>query len=235
MTESTAQVRLLKLAAAQRQLNAAIRMSLMAEDALATTTVAAAAYQILKDLKEKRGGDVLGDQYFDAYVGTARAIAKGEVPSEQMEEMRRDPEFWKLMTYLIEFVHSAGADRPLRELRNRLSIDFSAQHQREHWRAFNRAPNFLKHADHDSNEALVESEANPENFIRPAIMVYLDLMNDLTPEMRVWSVLQYIAHNVDHNPTDELEKEVVRSLKAIPASARGDAALEIISILKRRE
>jgi hypothetical protein len=55
MSETTATVHLTKLAAAQRQLNAAIRMLLRNEDELAVHTVAAAAFRILRDIKKKHG------------------------------------------------------------------------------------------------------------------------------------------------------------------------------------
>ena len=55
-----------KLAAAQRQLCAAIRMFFDGEDELAVHTVASAAYGILRDLKAERGRDEAADNYLNA-------------------------------------------------------------------------------------------------------------------------------------------------------------------------
>lgn len=61
----TATVHVTKLAAAQRQLRAAVRMFFAGEDELAIHTVASAAYR-LSDLKADRGRDEVGDYYLTA-------------------------------------------------------------------------------------------------------------------------------------------------------------------------
>jgi hypothetical protein len=121
----------------------------------------------------------------------------------------------------------------MRELQNLVTIKFSHQHAQEHWRAFNRAPNFLKHADRDWNTSLVESDANPEHVIRYAIVIYLDLMGYMTPEMQVWFVLQCVAQDTEFKPEEEPYRGMAQVLKAAPANARGAAALELISNVKR--
>ncbi len=54
---AAAELHVSKLAAAQRQLDAAIRMYFGEEDELAIHTVVSAAYSIISDLKSKRGRD----------------------------------------------------------------------------------------------------------------------------------------------------------------------------------
>lgn len=60
-TASSATLHLTKLAAAQRQLNAAIRMVLLDIDEVAVHTVVAAAFRILRDVKQTRGRSELSD------------------------------------------------------------------------------------------------------------------------------------------------------------------------------
>jgi hypothetical protein len=62
VSSAKAQIYLRKEAAAQRQLDAAIRMTLEGEDELAIHTVAAAAYGILRDLKKHHGRRELADR-----------------------------------------------------------------------------------------------------------------------------------------------------------------------------
>jgi hypothetical protein len=64
---SSAAVHVLKVAAAQRQLDAAIRMTFANEDPLAVHTVAAAAGRVLRDLAKKRGHKVLAEQWRDNF------------------------------------------------------------------------------------------------------------------------------------------------------------------------
>ena len=62
-----------KLAAAQRQLCAAIRMFFAGEDELAVHTVASAAYRVLSDLKAERGRDEAADHYLNMVFFAVRA------------------------------------------------------------------------------------------------------------------------------------------------------------------
>ena len=73
MSTSTDVEELTKLDAARRQLDAAIRMFLASEDEVAIHTLGAAAYRVLRDLKEERGRSELTD----LVSGAAFNIAKG--------------------------------------------------------------------------------------------------------------------------------------------------------------
>lgn len=81
MTELSARLHVTKLAAAQRQLRAAIRMFFAGEDELAIHTVASAAYRILTDLKSERGRDEVGDYYLTAIFYCVRSYRRGALPS----------------------------------------------------------------------------------------------------------------------------------------------------------
>lgn len=109
MTDQRGVLRILKLAAAQRQLDAAIRMTFADEDVLAATTVAAAAYRLLRDIKRKRGHRVLSDEWRDAIVGTARALVRGEIPDGEVKSIR-ESDFWPVISELAKRIEAEGAE-----------------------------------------------------------------------------------------------------------------------------
>ena len=78
-----------KLAAAERQLRAAIRMYFAGEDELAIHTVASAAYRVLADLKTERGMDEAANFYLTSIFYVVRDYRRGTLP----ELLTSDPEF----------------------------------------------------------------------------------------------------------------------------------------------
>ena len=78
---SSGKIHVTKLAAAQRQLRAAIRMFFSGEDELAIHTVASAAYRVLSDLKMERGRDEVGDYYLTKIFYAVRDFRRGTLPS----------------------------------------------------------------------------------------------------------------------------------------------------------
>ena len=69
-----------KLAAAERQVKAAIRMFFAREDSLAVHTVAAAGYQLLADLKAKRGKSEAADTHLTSIFYAVRSFRRGTLP-----------------------------------------------------------------------------------------------------------------------------------------------------------
>jgi hypothetical protein len=142
MSDPSGTVRILKLAAAQRQLDSAIRMFFGDEDALAITTVAAAAYRILRDVAEKRGQRVMVDDWRDNMLGVARAFVNNELPEETVSQFKSDPQLWPVVAILAEKIREIGSDRTIEELRPIVTVDASAQTERQHgvpsirWRIF---------------------------------------------------------------------------------------------------
>lgn len=72
MTE--ARIHVTKLAAAQRQLRAAIRMFFSGEDELAVHTVVSASYRIIADLKCARGQDEVANYYLTQFSTSSKII-----------------------------------------------------------------------------------------------------------------------------------------------------------------
>ena len=84
MRQDSSVIAVTKIAAAQRQLDAAIRMMLSDEDELAVHTVAAASYRILRDLKQKRGSSELVDGFARGLYSIARDIMASKMKLEDI-------------------------------------------------------------------------------------------------------------------------------------------------------
>ncbi len=79
MSSETARVFIRKEAAAQRQIDAAIRMTLVEEDELAIHTVVAAAYGILRGLKQNQDRNKLSDRLGLGIFLIASDLASGRI------------------------------------------------------------------------------------------------------------------------------------------------------------
>jgi hypothetical protein len=158
----TAVVQVLKLTAAQRQLDAAIRMWFAGEDALAIHTVAYAAYGILRDLKAKRSGSVMAEEFKHNWLSVARRLVRGELTAEQLRRLKEAPETWRMVCWLAEeVVKRYGADKKISKLAAHVGVDIPRPVEKQHWDDFNRVANFLKHANREDNATISEDEADP--------------------------------------------------------------------------
>jgi hypothetical protein len=175
VSESRETVRILKLAAAQRQLDAAIRMTFAEEHALAITAVAAAAYRVLHDIKAQRGHVVLADEWRDGMLGVARALANGTLTEEEIKSFKAASDMWSAIVMLAEQIKVVGADRKISELRSIVDVHVPTDTEKGHWRAFCKVPNFLKHAEKDHDKYLSADEVNPDNLILAGCNLYMDL------------------------------------------------------------
>ena len=72
------------------------------------------------------------------------------------------------------------------ELGSMIRVSIPKETERLHGADFDRARNFLKHADRDHDQALCEDEARPDLLLVTGCNLYFDLMGRLTPEMHVW-------------------------------------------------
>lgn len=232
MKRTPSTIRILKLAAAQRQLDAAIRISFADEDPLAINTVASAAYQLLHDIRKHRGHRVLADEWTDSVLGAGRALARGELAAQHLESFKQDERFWSLISALADQIREIGTDTKISELRSLLRVQISHQAEAKHWREFKKAANFLKHADNDPDRSLDEKEVNPDRVILAACNLYFDCMGRLTPEMAVWSVYRFYVQERIALPDDPLRKRMAEALQVAAPSDRNSVAMELILILK---
>jgi hypothetical protein len=232
VSEPPATVRILKLAAAQRQLDAAIRMFFAEEDELAVTTVAAAAYRILRDIAEKRGQKIVANDWRDTMLGVARAYVKNELPEDTVSRFKADSQMWPVISILAEKIREVGSDRTIAELRAIVSVEVPAQAERSHWGAMNKAANFLKHADVDYDQSLDAGNLNSEELIFGASRLYFDLMGYLTAEMEVWSAHHLVTNNVDL-PRSHPLGNTATAFMSIDSKHRRAAGIKLIAIQRK--
>lgn len=164
-----ANVHVTKLAAAQRQLRAAIRMFFSGEDELAVHTVGAAAYRLLADLKTDRGRDEVGDYYLTSIFYCVRDYRRGTLPSY----LQNDPEMMRWIQELAEQL-PINADSNFEDVKVTVPKSVAT----DYWQKRNSASNFLKHADRDPNASLSLDEVDNLHLLIQAYGAYVDLLHD---------------------------------------------------------
>lgn len=164
-----AQLHVTKLVAAQRQLRAAIRMFFAGEDELAIHTVASAAYRIISDLKKKRGRDEVADYYLTTIFYAVRDYRRGTLPKRLID----DPEAMKWIQEMAEQI-PITASMEFEDIRGTVSDDVA----RDWWRKRNKASNFLKHAEQDTNQHISLEDIDNLNLLSRALASYSDLVKD---------------------------------------------------------
>ena len=174
MSSQSAEILVTKFAAARRLLRAAIRMHFHSEDELAVHTVAAAAYGILKDLKKQRG---LNEAQF-ATETTALgilALAKKRASGQLPPDMHSDAYFLSFLDHLVERLGITPVTN-ISEIACSVVLDEAST--AHFWRANNRASNFLKHADQDSEAALSLREVKNLELLMRAVLSYESVAPD---------------------------------------------------------
>jgi len=222
-----------KLASAQRQLDAAIRMTFAEEDILAVTTVAAAAYRVLRDIKETRGQKVFAHHLRDGVLGVARAYARGELEANYVRLFQQSDQFWSLITEAVQRIRAAGADRDISELRSLLNVEVARNVEKHHWKQKNTAANFLKHPDFDPKSFLSTEEVNASNLMMEACDVYFDLMGSVTIEMEVWMAAMFLNHKVSCKHPAIVT--IMEFLRAIPPEEYNRSCLALVQKLKQND
>lgn len=149
-----------KLAAAQRQLTAAIRLFFANEDELAVHTIAHAAYRLLSDLKANRGRDEAADTYLTAIFYTVRSYHRGTLP----ECISGNPD-------VMKWILDLASQLPITALSEvgdaRVVIPKHVVSQ--YWNERNRIPNFLKHANKDDSTHIAVGEVDNRTLIMQAV------------------------------------------------------------------
>jgi hypothetical protein len=173
-----ATVHITKIAAAKRQLEAAIRMFFTREDELAIHTVAAAAFRVLRDIKGKRGSSFAADVMKEALYDFTRRYMEGTLRADEVEHLKAAG----LLPFIISLVGRINSDGGKFD-REQISVQMDFQAEQ---RMFPSAvANFLKHADRDVGAHLVEEVKNLDLLIR-ATAAYLQLIKDRSPELTVF-------------------------------------------------
>jgi hypothetical protein len=168
----SASIYISKIAAAGRQLDAAIRMFFDKEDDLAIHTVASASFRILRDVTEKRGKNFTSEVLRNGIYVMARQYAEGQLPEEKLKLIQDTP-----LMPVIKMIAAQGENFDI----SRIHVPMTKSQEQRAWPS--KAANFLKHADRDSLNHLLEGEIKNENVLIGACVAYLELIKEPTPEI----------------------------------------------------
>jgi hypothetical protein len=201
-----------KIAAASRQLDAAIRMFFAQEDELATHTLVSAAFRVLRDIFEKRGKNFTAEVFRKGIYMIARRYADGTLPEEELKIFKNTG----LMTVIENIVDDVRAQGDRFDL-NRIGVGMNWAGEQRVWPS--KAANFLKHADRDADEHLTLGDINNENVLMGACAAYLELMATPTPEIMAFSAF-WGSKNDAVTDVGEEARELSEKLKAVKESER---------------
>jgi hypothetical protein len=215
-----AQIFILKEAAAQRQLDAAIRMTLLGEDELAIHTVAAAAYEVLRDLKKKHSRRELSDR-----LGTGIFAIASDLASGKIDKLPPAIAEAKILVPIITEICTAirrGDVKDENDVIGRLAII----NEQSYWRKFKESANFLKHADIDPGASLSVDKVDNRLLLMLAISAYVELMGTPTLEMFVCAV--FLGCDL------EVFSSKLRAISKLPIGKRRRACLSLLRKCKTR-
>jgi hypothetical protein len=202
----SAEIYVTKLAAAKRQLSAAIRLYFQGEDELAIHTIASASYRVLSDLKTDRGLDEASDYYFTSVFYIVRDYHRGTLPASFMD----DPDAMRVICELADSL-SITATSSFRDFNTSVSPQFAANY----WRKRNRSSNFLKHADKDARAAILSDDIDNLNLLMVALGAYIDLFGEnIWPEGYVLGLYQGAFKGREGEIREELRRLSIEVEKA---------------------
>jgi methylphosphotriester-DNA--protein-cysteine methyltransferase len=218
-------VHITKLAAAERQLRAAIRLFFVREDGLAVHTVAAAAYQLLADLKAKRGMSEAADTHLTSIFYAVRSFRRGTLPKSMTDNSAVMAEIERLAALLPIMADSQISD---------VSVSIGADDEKRYWNARHKTANFLKHAERDSDDVLVEDAVDNANLLMLALGAYLDLLHrQLLPEgLVLW--LYVCVRDDDSSSVPEKFQRTLAVLASLDEDERYEFCAAMIKRLSER-
>jgi len=217
---ATATLHVTKLAAAKRQLQAAIRLFFLEEDELAVHTVASAAYGLLKDLKRDRGQNEAADSYRTTFFYLVRDFRRGTLPAH----MTSDPSMLAEIERIADQLSPITADSKLSDVQ----VTISPAQEKQYWNESNRAANFLKHADRDTEGTLPLEKLDNNLLLLKCCSAYRDIApDDLGNEGLVFEAFT-AANNPAHQTTGSSFDSLLESMRRVPNDRRLSLCYKVI-------
>jgi hypothetical protein len=187
MSHQLGEVLVGKLAAAQRQLDAAIRLTFLGEDPLAIYTVTAAALGILLDLLKKREKSPLAEQWKNIVVGIARDLVCGKMDDTAWQRLQREtPALLDIVETVAQSIRDKVETGESVETADLMHVTSGSENESAHWKRVKDPANFLKHADNRRKELLRIADVDTESLLIQAMQAYMDVMRYPTHAMNVY-------------------------------------------------
>ena len=221
MNDSKATVHITKIAAASRQLDAAIRLFFMNEDELAIHTVAAAAFRILRDVSDNQDKNFTTEVFKLGIYNIAKRYAEGIVPEPELKLIKNSG----IMTIVEKIVADPDFDR------EHIEVNISKATEQRAWPS--KAANFLKHADRDVDEHLPIDEVENEKLLMAGCAAYLHLMRVPTPEIMAY----YAFWSTKNDAVDEVGSEargLAERIAKLPEAQRHGECAKFLQQLKTK-
>jgi hypothetical protein len=224
VSSAEAQILLRKEAAAQRQIDAAIRMILHGEDELAVHSVAAAAYGILRGLKKKHGRGEVRDRFGLAIFLYASDLESGKI--DALPESITVSKWLADTIMLITAEIKAGRVKTAEDVIKKLAIKGEASY----WAEFNQSANFLKHADRDPSGVLDPDKLTTETemMLGSAISAYIEIMGGGSSTWEMFVYAAFCGLDMERYPPK------LRKIATQPLPKRRLACLSVLGDLKKR-
>jgi hypothetical protein len=219
-------VHITKVAAASRQLDAAIRMFFAKEDELAIHTIASAAFRILRDLIKGRGRNLTAEMLQNFFYTTAREYAEGKLPKEKLK-LLENTALMRVITDILEAERAAGGKFDAGHILIRPSPKGAIE--KRLWPS--KAPNFLKHAHRDAETHLAADEIENENDLIGACAAYLALMGTPSPEIMAFYAFWAVKHDAEVGGE---VRELALKLRSIEEPVRHRVCAKFIQKRHRR-
>jgi hypothetical protein len=205
-------VQINKVAAAQRQLDSAIRMFFQKEDELAVHTLSAAAFGILRDIIKKRGRPFTEGVLRAGIVSIAKQYAAGKL-SPRSKALLEGTDLMLVIEHLADSARKEG-DKFDEDL---IKVIVSKVHEHKIW--LSATTSFLKHADRDAEGLLATENLDNNKILMATCAAYLEVMRKPTREIEA-----YFAYwSAKNDQIDDLAEEVrqfARKLKRADEAQR---------------
>jgi hypothetical protein len=213
-------VQISKIAAAQRQLDAAIRMFFGREDDVAIHTVAAAAFQVLRDVIKKRGGHFTSEVFRQGLLSIAKQYVEGTLPTDT-KVVIDGSNFITMIAPLIADIREQGDGFDAKHI----AVKVSKQQEHKLW--LSQATTFLKHADRDTDSFLSAGDLDNEKILMGTCAAYLEIMKTPTPEIAAY----FAFWSAKNREVDGLAKEIqpfARQLETVNETMRYELCAKYI-------
>ena len=218
---ATATLHVNKLAAAKRQIQAAIRLFFMPEDEIAVHTIAAAAYSLLKDIKSARGMNEAADSYLASIFYVVRDYRRGILP----DHITGDAGLMAEVERMASELSAITADSQLSDV----CASVGPAVERQYWNDTNRAANFLKHADRDTDQTLALDELDNQLLLIKCCCAYRDVApDDLGNEGLAFQAF-ITANNSAYQLGTTSFDSLVLSMRKVPAERRQQLCYRVIT------